>query len=513
MRRAALLLVTVLLAATSARATDLHYGAELKGIYNSNVFNSAYNVEDDGSFRGTPFVELRDPDGSFRWHLKYDPSYEQFVTLKGVSGWDQDVNGGLSWQVTPLLSLNVSNRFDQFHSLTRFNQAVGVPSGGTAPNERTKFLHNAASASLRFFVTPTQAVTLFGDHNFWKFSSNKGRDQQNMDAGLSYSKSLSKRLKLGTTFSWSRQYFAPTDLQPTVTTDYYHVSGDYDYSFSPTLQVHLSAGPTLVIPPATPSPPTALRRPVIPLLPSRNPNRLVDVTTCPTLAGGEPFLSSQCSTLGAPLTSPFLQLVGGPQQIVYFTGPVASSGGNTLTYFANASISKEWENWTFTLSYQRQANQSAGAGTNAIADVVYGAVHWHPTNRWDFYVHGSWVQRKQSGTFSQTVLALKPVDLSSCTVNPFTGLISGPFPQCGLTGYPNAAESASLRSLKTTSSASTVTWNASAYAGYRLTKRITLFSFAGWSRDTNSNSYIRTTTENTFTLWTGIRYEFEPIHL
>lgn len=498
MRAAALLLVAILLAPASVRATELHYGAEIKGLYNSNVFASPSNVQDDGSFRGSPFVELRDPDGKFRWNFKYDPSYEQYVTLTNLSGWDQDVNGGFTWLVSPLVALTVSDRFDQFHSLTRFNQAVGVPSGGTSVEtirRRNKFIYNAASVSLRLQMTPTQTLVLNGDHYLWRFTGNNGRDQQTMDAGLRYSKAMSERLKLGSELSWSRQYFAALGSAPSQQTDYYHVGGVAQYDFDPTFNVSLTAGPTLVVPPSPTTPnPVFLNQPYPIYHLGNNLFAFRDINTCPTLPDGTPFYAYTCQPFGFSFDGttgiPFLEKYG---KTIYFAGPRASSGANQLTYFANASVSKVWQNWTFTLSYRRQANQSSGVGTSSIADIVYGSIHWNPTVRWSLYLNAAWIRRSQQGSSSLTVY----------------GLAANPD---GAAPYPNAAEVDSLRSLQISNGAEFDTTNLNGYAGYRLTKRITLFGFGSWNRTVQSRSFLQTTRTNIFTFWTGIRYEFEPIH-
>lgn len=499
MRAAGLGILAVLLIASSAGATEFHYGAEVKGIYNSNLFGSAHNVEDDGSFRGTPFIGFQDPDGSFRWNFEYDPSYEQFVTHTDLSGWDQDVHGGFTWHLAPTADLNISDHFGRFRSLTRFNQTVGVPGGGTALesfDQRRPFIQNSGSISLDLHLSPTQTLTFFGDDYFWDYSNKYGRDQQTIDAGLSYLRSVTTRLRLGTTLTWTHQYLAPFGVSPSQATDYYHVGGDIIYVVDPTLQIQVSAGPTLLIPPSAPSniaQSSAFVR-QIPLLGTASGTFLVDATTCPTLSDGTPYFSGRCGTLDGPLTSNDVAVLDFlfPPTTVFFNGSQPSGGGNELTYFADASITKAWRNWTFTLSYQRRANQAGGAAVASnLNDIVYGHIHWHPAERWNVDVDASWINRQQQGSFVQTVLGVRPFALTPTLTT--------------------VAQSASLGALLVTNAVSTTTWNASMYVGYQLTRRIRVFGYGGWTQNQTSGSFLPSATVNLFTFWTGVRYEFEPI--
>ncbi len=63
-------------------------------------------------------------------------------------------------------------------------------------------------------------------------------------------------------------------------------------------------------------------------------------------------------------------------------GPVPSGSDSSLTYFANLSLSKRWEQWSGTISYRRQQSDSSGLGSSTVADIVSGVLEWRPSPRW-----------------------------------------------------------------------------------------------------------------------------------
>ena len=490
-------LALLLVGSTTAGAADLTLGGRADTVFDNNVFSSDKDRKDDVSVRANPWMQLRDPDGRLQWKLKYGPSYEYFFQAGSqISGWDQDADGSLKLQLDPKTELRLSDHFQRFRSLNRLNESVvsgGVPSL-VLRDTRDKFNRNSAEFNLDHNLSPTQVVSLFGSHFFWNFDNEQRRDRQIFGAGARFLQRLDERTSLGGTISWSRQHFDAVGVADSTESDFIHFAGNLVYSFDPTFQLTLSAGPTLVL---LDKPKDAPSQAVVAQFPTENGSltgRLLDAGSCPT-ADGSPVLTGACRAI--PGTAGLGPLLGAPLVTVPFAGSRPSFGTTDVTFFANLEAIKRWENWVARLSYNRSDDSSAGIGVSSIADVVHGRLAWHPSPRWEFGLSAYWIRRTQAQDVSQTVVGVGPCGSPACTAF----------------GVPQAAQAQSLRTLKLSSDIELITWTAALTGRFRLDKRTTLTSLVRWSREESRGNFRNDRSFNRLVARLGIEYEFRPIHL
>jgi hypothetical protein len=165
------IIVALLLLPLASSSEELILGVHALSAYDSNIFGTEDDKEDDVSFRIEPDALLEDHEGGFQWDFRYRPSYEQFVDFSDKSGWTHLANGGLSWQVDPKTRVELLDRFGRFQSVSRFNELVTTGEADLV-GDATEFgfrsddnTRNTVDASLTHNLTPRQMLIFDLGHN------------------------------------------------------------------------------------------------------------------------------------------------------------------------------------------------------------------------------------------------------------------------------------------------------------------------------------------------------------
>lgn len=472
-----------------ARGVEINGGVRGETAWNSNVFGSVEDEEDDVSFRVSPWVRLQEPRGDLTWRLEYRPSYETFLDQSELDGWDHSVSGAASWRIRPDTTVSVEERFDRFISVTRFNETV-IDDAGQAIIETegrlNRFKRNLVLVDVEHLLSPTQALFANASHEIYDPSGDLTSDRENAAATAGYRQQLTERDTLGGFLSWRRQTFETLGRGGDRETDYYNASLTWVHRFDPTFVLRASAGPTYVDPRKTPTlgdvEVTVARFPGQ-AIPGGQAVQVFDVFTCPTLDDGTPFLGAGCE-----LFTPPTFVVDGEQ--VTLPNLIDEDVDGEVNFFADLSLEKSWENWVLRVSYRRQEADASGATFSAISDIVSTGVVWTPSPRWIFTLTGAWLRQTQSSEGIAPVIALR-----------------------SSTALPGVAESAALRGLEVDNEFELTQITVGFNANYRLTRRISIFGSLLYVDLERERSGVDIPGYDRFRAAVGVSYEFEPIRL
>lgn len=518
MRRAVAIIAGLFFCATGvARAAEVHLGVSGETIYDDNVYSQAKNLVQDESFRITPSLHVIQDFPTVDLDLLYEPSFEAFVDQSSIDGFDHHASGSLHWEIGPSTDLSLSDDFHRFHSNTRLNEQVallGQPLTFETVNQRNPFDWNTSGIHLRHLFSPRQMVQLDTGYSFWTYSNQNSRDFQVLSAGLSYTDALSKQVTAGGRLSWSRQHYDTFGTQAATQTDYYNLSPQLSLQIDPTLQFSVSAGPTLIVSQKPSPPPSVVNTNILASANTVKGRQLLDITTCPTLAGGTP-IAFGCGTIDENLNTldSFLGYrVEDLRHNIYLTGNVPSGGGNSVTVFANASLVKRWERWILTLSYQRQQDESSGLGVSSIVDNASAKLDWTPTPRFTASLLGGWIRRTQSQTQPIPVAGVSAAYPCNLKGDYFGFIVAARavLSPAYCTALDSAAQTSSLRVTEYSSSVQVTQYYLYLRGAYRLTKRMRLFGRVWWSTRASTGTLAVAGTINHLVARVGVEYDFDP---
>jgi hypothetical protein len=393
--------LALLLLPATARAQQLDYGLSSGLSWTDNVYSNAEDAGDSGldkvsdySMRVSPWAEASDPDGNLTWSLRYMPSYEYYLDEVDIRGFDHDVNGSMSATFAERWTLQLSNLFQRYNSVSRFNQNAADPTAPAVFRAQTDdILSNFARASLRYQLGPRDSLGFFATYLLRDYDDEAGGDRDTITSGLSYRRILTERTTAGARLSWSHQSIERLSGEDDVT-DFYNLSAVFEHAFSRTFRLEGSAGPTLIDsdPPDEFQPNQfAFGRFQVPF--GGQVPLAIDATSCRF----DPVLGEFVTTprfQGCGISSSmiitedeFALLQNLTRQVPSVDGLGAPFSGSDLdtdeiTYFAYLALVKDFETWSIDLSYQRSADESGNFGTSNVVDTVASSLRWKPRPLW-----------------------------------------------------------------------------------------------------------------------------------
>ena len=522
------ILVALLLLPLSTSAEELKLGVNTGVAFDDNVSSSEFDEQNDYSGRIGPHLALEDTDGVVQWKFRYRPSFDYYIYTRELRGWTQHADGLLSWQIDPSTRLTLSDRLGRFRSLNAFNETVAAGEADAVADTRTAFLidrniRNTFNATLTHSLDPNTILSLDLGHNMIEFSRDERSDRQTLSASAHYQRRGSPRNTLGVGGAYRRSALdSATDsdgatIRRSQSTDFYNLFLSWQHQFDETLDLSLAAGPTWVDGDDQPDLDPVIQSRQYPLIRAESRrNRLVSASSCPT-DDGVHILIAGCEAIDEnPLA--FVLVDGFPRAFydqraldswnpireLRLEGSAPSRSTSSLTYFANASLNKRWEQWTGSLSYRRQQSDSTGLGSSTVADIVTGVLVWTPSRRWHSTLRSSLTRQTQATEGVQSVPALSQVNLNTA----IPGLIGTLGPE-----FTDVAEAFALQAVKVDQDLDILTLWVRLSVRYRLTKWITLVGDATyWDQETDGSAIVGREYER-FRVKLGVEYSFEPIHL
>lgn len=511
--------ILLVLAPSSARAAEAVFGVEGLTSFNTNVFYQSEDGQKGGSFRGGPFVRLRDRTGQLNWALNYRPSYEAFYNVSGINSFYHFADGEVSWQPSAATEFYANDQF----SYTPTRSVTELSGGGTvlaqpAPDFRNnQVLQNYFNIGIRHALTPRWFGDISLSSSILDYDTELFSDSSSLSGQGFATYMLSPRDRVGGGLGYSRQTVEPPQSESS-STNYYQLYAIWNHDFSPSFRFRANAGPTVVVAPETLAesfagvPEFSLttesgdRFPIDPASCTIN-NGVVDIGTCgvyrlPGFAQ-PPFLTSGQLGLDSFVTLPLV-------------GEKPDDGGTSLTYFANVAVEKEWRNVKTALSYVRNASTTSGLSQSLITDTFRFTGDWRPSPLWNVLLSAYYIQRTSTSDQPQFFV----VGQVASGIVPCSLQIGGAVIACGtLDGVRATGVRATLRG-----SAETKLDNylVTLQVNRNLTRSSYAYVRATWDRQYSrrefedlftESTYFATSSVNRYVVAIGFVYEFDPVHL
>ncbi|MDJ0789512.1 MAG: hypothetical protein QNK05_22190, partial [Myxococcota bacterium] len=496
----------LLLVGVGASARELTLEVQTDAIYDDNIFSTSGDKTDDFYFRLAPRIGVEESRGKLQWLLQYTPSYNVYATERDLDGFDHDVRAQVSYRLGPRTQLTFSDRFRRAGFETRFNETTDVAEGDdpivTLANQRARLITNFAQVGLTHRLSPRQSVSILGFHQIFDRQSDSA-DTEGYGVSAQYFYTFNERLQMGPQLIWNRRIQKPVTGRD-IETDFLNLSGRAVFEISPGFTLNFSAGPALVFSDETELVDSAERA----RYPGPTENTFFDARTCPTLDDGSPFLGVACEQLvilenasfgpGSPSGSLTPALDARQEEVtVPFVDP-PSSGGSELTFFADITLRKRWQNWIFQLGYRRSDDSSASNfGVTAVTDRVFATLEWQATRKLELGLAASWLGREQNQELVSTVTGLQNSTLV------LDGILT-------TATVANVAEAISLRGIRFDSDFQSDTYSIQMRARYRLRERVALRAVASFRQQEQSGAFVSDSTIEQFIVRLGFDYSFEP---
>jgi hypothetical protein len=482
--------------AGGAEAVNLDLGGGVSAGNREGV-RAGSETQSDTVFRVKPTINLRELDGRFRWNLGYDAVYEHFLDLTDLSSWNHFLRGGFNWSLGPQTSFSLTERFGYFESVTLFNEQPSVEDGAQDPElideQRTRWRNNLAM-SLAHRFTPFDSVSL----NASQFIANNGDDRADTNGyGLvgSYSRRVSAATSLGMNGGVNRQVVESPGGAASRATNFYNVSGTLSHRFSSSLDLSLSAGPTWVDSEAPEAEtPEFFIAPVFPLTGARGEEELVAFESCP-VQDGFSFLTAECSGVPEPLTGQQVFVLENVLGLLPFEGDLEQASSDSLTYFANVVLRKQWARGNAQIFYRRGATgaTTTSLGSSSITDALGGSIAWRFGPRWRARLNVVYTLRTQG----------------SDSVVPGTQLLPAP----AIFGIAGGSQAVAVRPLSVNRDAEITQLNTGLSIDYQLGRRTALFARLGYYSQERSVNGVVVNTLDRFSLLVGFNFRFDTILL
>jgi hypothetical protein len=401
----------LLIGAPSVAQYEARPSIKFETAWTDNVFGTTDREVNDTSFRVSPGIALERPAGDHTWSLSYSPSFDYSIDDSGLRGWDHDLDATWTWRITPKWTLQVSDTFARYRSISRLNQ-FSTDAGGTTTREfvgsRRRFVRNVASAALTYGWSERQRTALNLQVLSWDFSEERRSDISILQASLSHSYQLDRSTLLSLRASWRERTNESAGQFAEQRSEFYDLSLSMDHSFDPTLKLTVSAGPAYVIADSSQTTPTSSTVGLIPFI--QDPLgrvEAVDIGTCPMLSDGTPYLDAGiCQTIpGATpqVLSPLNGLV-----TLAVVNNIGEPDDSTFSYFANIGLLKKWERVTLDLNVVRRADDSSSVGASSVETRASAGLTYRMTERLTLSASASYSLREQDLESVSFVTTLEP---------------------------------------------------------------------------------------------------------
>lgn len=482
-------------------------------MWTDNVFGTSEDEVDDASVRALTWMQVEDPNGNLSWSLRYAPSYEYYFQQNELDGFDHDATGTLSWRMSPRTTLSLSDTFQRDRSIVRFNEEAEPGGDLLLQGRREPVKSNQFSAVLLHSLTPLDSLSFSASYGLIDYSEETTTDSRFLSSGLLYQHRLSPRTTIGARLSWSRQTSEPGEVDtpgdnpdPPDTpnledrdTDFYNLSAVLTHDFSRTLRLSLSAGPALVQTDQVDVDDTATTALVraFPVRGEEDGFHFVDADTCPTNKRGERVASPSCQSIQPALTNPQLNLLFSPLNngntaTVPILGGIPSADDSNATYFADVTLTKDWERWTGSLSYRRSEDPSSNFG--AVSDIVFGRLRW-----------------QLSPHFSSSLLASYEIRTQATQSRAIAGIVSNQ--QTPVLAFPSGAQTSGVRVVELDNDLGADVYSASWQLSYQFAERAEVYSIVRYRDEKPSTDEAAFLVQDVsrFSVVVGVRYDFDPI--
>jgi len=490
---AAFLLALCLLSG-SAGAVEAVLGVEGSTGYNSNVFDQSTDVQGDGSLRMGPNIALRDQRGQLNWEISYQPSYEAYYTVHGINSFYQLGDGSLSWKPSAATELYANDSLSYTPARTS-NFETNQPGLLSTPGPvfgNNFVTQNNAVVGLRHTLSPRWLSELSISNSLANYQGSRFSDSMSTVAQAFATYVWSPTDRIGSGLGATRQTTAPP-IGKTNGTNYYQLFGIWNHEFSPTWSLSLNAGPSLVDPDKRDLVTTRQNAPLfsrIALTPTGTELQPLDGNSCTPFEGV--LVAEGCRTIPVNAALVGLAQTGTLTQI----GTAPKSGGMSITYFANLSMTKRWTWFDARVAYVRSASNSSGFAQSLITDTLTFTGDWNPSPLWALTVTGIFTRQQSDSEQPFLLTEVKPVAIPVGGGLFFTG-----------------AEAQGLRAFSQKSGLQVMNYGLSTQLNRKITSRTFVYGRASYQKQTTKRDIVGSFNTDSYVVTIGFRYEFDPIHI
>ena len=485
----AALLIGLCLLSGSAGAVEAVLGVEGQTNYNSNVFYQSTDVQGDGSLRMGPTVALRDQTGQLNWEISYRPSYEAYYTLHGINSVYQLGNGSLSWKPSAATEFYANDSFSYTPTRTsnfQTNQPGLLSTPG--PVFSNNFVtQNNGVVGLRHALTPRWLSELSISNGLANYQGSRFSNSMSTVAQAFATYAWSPTDRIGTGLGATRQTTEPPIGSKKIGTNYYQLYGIWNHDFSPTWSLNLNAGPTLVDPDKRDLVTTRENAFLFARRTLNGELQPLDGGNCTPFEGI--LVAEGCLTFPVDATLVDLAQTGTLTQI----GPAPKSGGMSITYFANISMTKRWTWFDASVNFVRSASNTSGFAQSLITDSLTFTGDWNPSPLWELTVTGIFTRQQSDSNVSFVLTQVEPVPI-------FGGLLTG-------------AEAQGLRTFTQKSGLQVLNYGLSTQLNRKITRRTYVYGRASYEKQTTKRDIVGSFNTDRYIVTIGFRYEFDPIHI
>jgi hypothetical protein len=518
-RVAAAPLVAVVLAGPVG-AADVELGLDVGAQYNSNLFGTP-DGEGDFSGRIGPRLRAMDEVGKLTWDLRYWPTYEKFLDIGEADGWDHDLDLKAAWRPSEVTALRFTERFLDTGNVNEvLSQDGTVDSGFEFGRERRRT--NNATLMLEHNLAPRHATTLSLQRSDNRFEDSLTDKSEVTAARASHLYTLDRLNRLGLGLSFTEQEVSGV-VQPVAVfssqrssdpTRYYHLSLRWIHQVDPTLSLDASAGPTWIRQPRSdlPSSVELVRYPVVG---SPAGQLLLRASSCPRNGLGEFLLApGRCQPYIAPGFT--FDPIGGNQASAPRLGGDPGSD-ESLTYFADITLTKSWRDFNLSLGYNRDASTTSEL-SGVVLDTVSASLRWMPSRRWSLNLQASYQRREQPSSSLVPQVIVEPATLPGrrtvvVGVAPDGTPLLGSVPD----EASDVAEVAGFRYVTRESVLEIDDYFGSVFASYQLNRRTRLYLQVSYQHEDVRSEVDRVLAEQSnwdrFYVAIGVTYTLPPFHL
>ena len=495
-----------LLAPLSASATDLTLGLGAFVDYDTNVFRTTENEEDDVLFKLLPSIKIHEDRGQdFNYHARYRMPVEFSVNnSQELNDIDHFGDVGVSYHPTDRIEIFLRDDVRSQRSILRTDIALDVNDVPIVSQNRDRIITNDLRLGGSYIMSPR--LTAFGSvgHRLFETSRDDRQDNWSANALGNVQYALSARNRVGVGAQYLHQDFEQSTIVPGSTSDSVNVFASWEWRITETLALELRAGPAVVvIDEELPGSQTITQAvPSAVVTPSTGANdgvvRVSSLPTCPVVSG-VPVLQG-CALVDLAVTdAEFAALTTGVASMPTTLSTLGSPTSDTsVDVFAEAGITKRWTEYFNTgARYSRSQGTASGVGGSVIRDTVTVSADWTPFERVRLVVRGDWVRRESVSDLTQIFIVAQD------------GQVIDP-------AVPANVAGALTQAILSTGSSRVDTnrWSGRARLAYQLFRNTTVSGVVRYdNQDSNGGTLGSGSDFDNWTVSFGVTHQLDPIKL
>ena len=311
----------------------------------SNVFLSLTTPVAAGVYTLSPRIDAKGKLGGFvtgEYRASYRPSYRVYFVNVGLDEFDNAVDGSVSLGLTRRDKLTAAASYFNFNSLQALAETNPDGSFDILASNRGRVVRASADVDYTRSLSQSEQFSLQGSFQDYGYENSNNVGNKALGFTASYTTAQSARLTLGGNLTARYRIF--DDQQAVVASIPVEVKGS---------RVTLA-----------------------------NLNVLVSYAISPTLN---------------------INFQGGPSLIRTVPGGIAGgpagASDNDFTYFASASVAREFKESNMRLSYERSEDPSGGLNRTSISDTVLLRLSRRLGEEWGFSAAVGWSRRRAVDEF------------------------------------------------------------------------------------------------------------------